>query len=548
MKNFILFCCFLCFYQVGNAQVFPVETIVDNGLPAKRVKFVFLSDGYTSAQLPNFVTRVTDFKNNLFGQPPFSNYQNFFNLYAIKVPSVQSGADHPGTATDIVENLGTHPALDVNTYFNTTFDYSNIHRLVVPQNSLAIRNVLSSNFPTYNQGFIFSNTPFYGGSGGTYATSTVNVSSDEVSIHEIGHSFPFLADEYMIGGQGERANRTKVIDRATIKWKNWLGSDNIDIYDIGIEGWQRPHENCKMQLLNKPFCAVCKEAFVTKIYSLVTPIYSFLPATSSLTINATTNFSAILTLPIPNTLTTEWKLNGVSLATGVDNVNVDFSTLRTGNSTLTLFVTDGTPLSRSYLPASGYIFMQTWTITKGSLPLEWLNFEAKKEDNHAILTWQTAQEQHVNHFEIQKSFDGKNFQAIGQVKAKNVLTKNDYHFTDNSLLRGATYYRLQQFDDDGNTTFSPVRTLDKSDKFYYKISPNPASDFVEIIGNTDYKSDMKIELYNEIGAKVYDFDLKNVENAYQHTIPLSNLPNGVYIVVLNLPNGYAVKEKILKVE
>jgi hypothetical protein len=548
MKNFILFCCFLCFYQVGNAQVFPVETIVDNGLPAKRVKFVFLSDGYTSAQLPNFVTRVTDFKNNLFGQPPFSNYQNFFNLYAIKVPSVQSGADHPGTATDIVENLGTHPALDVNTYFNTTFDYSNIHRLVVPQNSLAIRNVLSSNFPTYNQGFIFSNTPFYGGSGGTYATSTVNVSSDEVSIHEIGHSFPFLADEYMIGGQGERANRTKVIDRATIKWKNWLGSDDIDIYDIGIEGWQRPHENCKMQLLNKPFCAVCKEAFVTKIYSLVTPIYSFLPATSSLTINATTNFSAILTLPIPNTLTTEWKLNGVSLATGVDNVNVDFSTLRTGNSTLTLFVTDGTPLSRSYLPASGYIFMQTWTITKGSLPLEWLNFEAKKEDNHAILTWQTAQEQHVNHFEIQKSFDGKNFQAIGQVKAKNVLTKNDYHFTDNSLLRGATYYRLQQFDDDGNTTFSPVRTLDKSDKFYYKISPNPASDFVEIIGNTDYKSDMKIELYNEIGAKVYDFDLKNVENAYQHTIPLSNLPNGVYIVVLNLPNGYAVKEKILKVE
>jgi IgA Peptidase M64/Secretion system C-terminal sorting domain len=548
MKNFILFCCFLCFYQVGNAQVFPVETIVDNGLPAKRVKFVFLSDGYTSAQLPNFVTRVTDFKNNLFGQPPFNNYQNFFNLYAIKVPSVQSGADHPGTATDIVENLGTHPALDVNTYFNTTFDYSNIHRLVVPQNSLAIRNVLSSNFPTYNQGFIFSNTTFYGGSGGTYATSTVNASSDEVSIHEIGHSFPFLADEYMIGGQGERANRTKVIDRATIKWKNWLGSDNIDIYDIGIEGWQRPHENCKMQLLNKPFCAVCKEAFVTKIYSLVTPIYSFLPATSSLTINATTNFSAILTLPIPNTLTTEWKLNGVSLVTGVDNVNIDFSTLRTGNSTLTLFVTDGTLLSRSYLPASGYIFMQTWTITKGSLPLEWLNFEAKKEENHAILTWQTAQEQHVNHFEIQKSFDGKNFQAIGQVKAKNVLTKNDYRFTDNSPLRGATYYRLQQFDDDGNTTFSPVRTLDKSDKFYYKISPNPASDFVEITGNTDYKSNMKIEMYNEIGAKVYDFDLKNVENAYQHTIPLSNLPNGVYIVVLNLPNGYALKEKILKVE
>jgi hypothetical protein len=555
MKIKCLILAFLCFCLMAQSQVFPVETIVDNGLATKRVKFVFLSDGYTSAQLPDFITRVTDFKNNLFTQSPFSNYKNFFNIYAIKVPSVESGADHPGRATDITENLTTHPALTVNTYFNTTFDYARIHRLVVPQNGAAINNVLRANFPSYNQGFIFSNSPFYGGSGGTYATSTVEEKSDEVSIHEIGHSFADLMDEYFIDTQPEAPNRTKTSDPLTVKWKNWVGSNDIGVYKYGdvtvnsiVTSWYRPHEKCKMKVLDVPFCAVCKEAFVNTIYNIVTPIYSYLPSSITPTINSTTNFSANLTLPIPNTLQTEWKLNGASIATGVDNVNINPATLPAGNSTLTLFVTDNTPLSRSYLPATGYVFSQTWTIIRGALPLEWLNFEAKREQNHALLTWQTAQEENVSHFDVQRSFDGKNFRSIGTVKANNVLAKSDYRFTDNSLLRSATYYRIEQFDKDEKSTFSPIRTLEKSDKFFYKISPNPVSDVINISGNTDYNTEIKIEVYNEIGAKVYDYQLKNVENTYGHSFSVRDLPNGAYIVVLNLPNGYAIKEKILKVD
>jgi IgA Peptidase M64/Secretion system C-terminal sorting domain len=539
----------LCF--IAQSQVFPVETVVDNGLATKRVKFVFLSDGYTNAQLPDFIIRVTDFKNNLFTQPPFSNYKNFFNVYAIKVPSVESGADHPGTATDITENLTTHPALAVNTYFNTTFDYANIHRLVVPQNVVAINDVLRDNFPSYNQIFIFSNSPFYGGSGGTYATSTIEARSDEVSIHEIGHSFSSLMDEYFVDSQPEAPNRTKTSDPLTVRWKNWVGSNNIGVFNYGNDGsnnWYRPHQNCKMRVLDVPFCVVCKEAFVNTIYNIVTPIYSYLPSSTTPTLTTITNFSANLTLPIPNTLQTEWKLNGITIASSVDNVNISPSTLPVGNSTLTLFVTDNTPLSRSYLPATGYVFSQTWTITRGALPLEWLNFEAKREQNHALLTWQTAQEENVSHFDVQRSFDGKNFKSIGTVKANNVLTKSDYRYTDNSLLRGATYYRLQQFDKDEKSTFSPIRTLEKSDKFFYKISPNPVSDVINISGNTDYNTAIKVELFNEIGAKVYDYVLKNVENAYEHSFSIRDLPNGAYIVVLNLPNGYAVKEKILKVD
>jgi hypothetical protein len=552
MKLKILLFILLGFSQIAQSQIFPVQTIVDNGLPNKRIKLVFMGDGFTSVQQPQFITRVEGFSNNLFLQEPFKTYKNFFNIYAIKVPSNVSGADHPNTATD-EDPTNFQPTLVADTYFDVTFDYANIHRLVYPKNYQGVIDVLTDNFPSYNQIFIFSNSNYYGGAGGSFATSTVNSASDEVAIHEIGHSFAILADEYTIGGQGERPNRQKIltplpVDPMTIKWKNWLGSENVGVFPIGVEDWYRPHQNCKMQFLNVPFCAVCKEAFIEKIYSIVTPIYSFLPASTNPTIGSTTNFSTNLTLPIPNTLATEWKLNGATIATGLDNVNINPATLPMGNSTLTIFVTDQTPLSRSYRPATGYVFSQTWNITRGALPLEWLNFEAKREQNHALLTWQTAQEQNVSHFEVQRSYDGKNFQSIGFVKANNLLTKSDYRFTDNSSLKGATYYRIQQFDTDKKSTFSPIRTLEKSDKFYYNISPNPASDVINISGNTDYSTEIKIELYNAVGTKVYDYALKNVENAYQHEFSVRDLPNGAYIVVLNLPNGYSIKEQILKVD
>jgi hypothetical protein len=547
MKSKILILAYLGLCQIATSQTFPVQTIVDNGLPSKRVKFVFMGDGFTNLQQGSFISRVESYSTNMFMQPPFSNYKNFFNIYAIEVPSNESGADHPNDATD-ESTSDPQPVLVADTYFDVTFDYAGTHRLVYPKNAQAVFNVLSANFPSYNQSFVFSNSTYYGGAGGTFATATVNEFSDEVATHEIGHSFGGLADEYNIGGQGERPNRTRTTDPLTIKWKNWLGSENIGIFPVGVGDWYRPHQNCKMNKLNVPFCAVCKEAFINKIYAITTPIYSYLPASTNQTINTMTNFSTNLTLPIPNTLSTEWKLNGATIATGMDNVDINPANLPMGSNTLTIFVTDQTPLSRSYLPASGYVFSQTWNILRGVLPLEWLNFDARREKNNALLTWQTAQEQNVSHFEVQRSFDGKNFQSIGFVKANNQLTKSDYQFVDNRALNGATYYRIEQSDTDKKSTYSPIRTLEKSDKFFYKISPNPASDVINISGNTDYNTEIKIELYNAIGTKVYDYALKNVENAFEHEFSVRDIPNGAYIVVLNLPNGYSIKEQILKVD
>jgi hypothetical protein len=529
-----------------NAQVFPVETVLDNGLATKRIKYVFLSDGYQPGELATFVTQVNAFKDNVFTQTPFKEYKNFFNFYAIKVPSTESGCKHPATASD-ESSSGGQPVSNPTTYFNSTFDYASIHRLVVPQNNAAIATVMANNFPSYNQIFIFANSSYYGGSGGTYATSTVNTSANEIAIHEIGHSFAGLADEYLIGGQGERPNRTTVTDPATIKWKNWLGTNNIGIYPIGVDGAQRPHQNCKMQFLGVPFCSVCKEAFVNKIYQLVTPIYDYTPTSSTVSVNTTTTFSATLTQPIPNTLKSDWKLNGTSIATNVSSVNITPAQLNVGNNTLTLYVTDETTLSRSYLPNTGYIFSQTWTISK-TIPLEMLGFEAQKKNKDVFLNWRTTNEHNTSHFDVQRSTDGKQFFTIGTVKSQNKTTLNSYDFVDKNLPSGTLYYRLEQFDNDGKSTFSPIRSIEKSDKFYYEMSPNPTRDVLTISGNADYNMDMTVEVFNELGRLMYQKKTSITEGGFEHKVNMADFAEGTYWVFLRLPNGFSVQKTVVKVK
>ena len=557
MKKYILtLCSFFCFL-VLHAQVFPTETILDNGSACQRIKFVFLSDGYQSSELPSFINQVNVYKNYIFTQTPFMEYRNFFNFYAVKVPSVDSGCNHAGTAVD--ENTsGGQPVSVVNTYFNSRFDtpYNNeeIHRYVVPLNRPAVFSVAASNIPNYNQIFVLCNSPYYGGSGGSdeagISTGTAHSDSPEVAVHEIGHSFGNLADEYEIDGpgQGELANRTQTTNPNTIKWKNWLGTNGVGIYQIGTFPWYRPHQNCKMRQLDVPFCSVCKEAIINSIYQLVTPICSYAPMATNVTVTSATNFSAVLTQPIPNTLKSDWKLNGVSIANNVSTVNITPTQLSAGTNTLTLYVTDTTSLSRSYLPNSGYIFSQTWTINSSVLPLELLRFDATKKENDVLLNWKTTNEQNTSHFNIQRSTDGAHFSNIGKVMSNNKTTLNDYRYEDKNLPFGTLYYRLEQVDVDGKTTFSPIRSVEKSDKFYYNLSPNPTQDVLTINGNADYDLDMTIEIYNEIGSCVYKQDAAVNRGTFEQKIDMAHFAEGAYIVLMRLPNGFSMKKTIVKVK
>ncbi|MFH0867573.1 MAG: M64 family metallopeptidase [Bacteroidota bacterium] len=347
------------------SQTFVVDTLLYNGDKNKLLNIVMMGDGYTSGEQAQFVTDATNVKDYFFSQAPFSNYANYFNVFAIEVPSNESGANHPGTSAD--SDCPPVPVSTADNYFGSTFDSYGIHRLVCIQHYDSASYVLTDNFPVYDIVLVIVNSPYYGGSGGYYAVSTTNVNSGDVSVHEIGHSFGDLADEYWSGSPWEAPNETQDSDPSTIRWKNWLYDNGIGIYAFSEDNsWYRPHQGCKMRMLNVPFCSVCSESLIEKIHSMVNPVYNYSPSNSStlLADTALLDFSLYLLQPIPNTLKTEWETDGILVSTNTDNYQIDPDTLVIGSHQVVATITDTTVLTRSDDHWTTHIYNVTWNITK----------------------------------------------------------------------------------------------------------------------------------------------------------------------------------------
>ncbi len=375
-----------------TAQVFDVESIKPGDID-KRINIVILSEGYQSSELDKFITDATSFKNALFNQSPFLEYANYFNIYAIKVPSNDSGADHPATATDI-DDSGATPVF-VDTYFNATYDSFGTHRLLFYEidgnnannTQLKINTVLANNFPAYDQALILVNSLEFGGSGGEFPVSYTGPWGNDVAIHEIGHSLFNLIDEYYPIDDAlavEGINMTQETDPNLVKWKNWIGTNDVGIYqhedDTGTpRPWYRPHQSCKMRQINWGFCSVCKEGIIEKIHDLVSPIDSFTPTSTSIDATAfPINFQLNLINPTTNSLKSEWTLNTANFATDVDNVSVLETNLNLGLNNLTVAVTDDTSLLRVNNHETLHVYTVTWSITKSTLGIDNIIVEENK--------------------------------------------------------------------------------------------------------------------------------------------------------------------------
>lgn len=354
---------------LSSAQTFQVDTILYNGNPSKFINLVFMSDGFQASELPSFRSNVENFTGFLFQIQPFKEYANYFNVFTINVPSAESGASHPGTATDVTEPA--FPVANINNYFGSRFDVSGIHRLLVPSDFSAMNNVLASNFPMFDQKLLLVNSPYYGGSGGSTATASLNGSSFEIMVHEMGHSFAGLADEYYAGDgfASERLNMTKETNPALVKWKNWLNYDGVGIYQHCCGGnsdqWYRPHQGCKMRFLGAsfPFCPVCKEAIFEKIHQVFgTPVLSYQPASNTvISCGDPIIFKLNTVKPDPNTLKVTWKLNGALLASHADSLQINAAQALAGTNTLVATIQDTTAFTRSELHFQSHSHNISWT-------------------------------------------------------------------------------------------------------------------------------------------------------------------------------------------
>ena len=266
-------------------------TLIDNGPSSNRLDMVFIGDGYTAGQQSTlYLDHVDAYLSHMFDGPLdgyfFGRYRNFFNVHVVESISPQAGADIPN------QGIYVNTLLDA-TYQQTTQGSTN-DRLLTINNAKANAH---TNAALAGSGIVPDallatvNSTKYGGSGGVWATwAGGNASANEVALHELGHSFAQLADEY--GGNPTTYSHSEpwqvnvTADPALGKWDRWLGYDDPDTtvgpigyfeggqyYDSGI--W-RPASNGKMRSLGRSFDAVSREAFINAIYNDVDPLDDWL--------------------------------------------------------------------------------------------------------------------------------------------------------------------------------------------------------------------------------------------------------------------------------
>ena len=280
-------------FREQEGQDFPIDTIQYAGPEA--INFVLLGDGYTASEQKKFTAAAKNLYNALFKKSPMNKYRSWFNLYSIGVVSNESGISHPGVLKNgvyVCPEGSSMPIKNVDTYFGVHFDTYNIHRLPCPDNSTKIYNLLSALMPDFQMVGILCNTSEYGGAGGGFLTCTTHSSASEIFVHEFGHTFAYLADEYYAGDNylGEYLNQTTNKSKNTIKWKHWWGLSGVGAYPIGGStkgnSYYKPvNGTCEMEFLNKQFCPVCREAIIEELHTRVKVIAEYEPTEKIVTMD-----------------------------------------------------------------------------------------------------------------------------------------------------------------------------------------------------------------------------------------------------------------------
>ena len=334
-----------------------VRTISSRGPSSNRVDIVFLGDGYTAGQLAADYTgdaqKLVDylFSGNLLTQP-FGRYKEFFNIHLIDVVSAESGADNPGDGT--VRNT----ALD-SSYF---FDGATERLLYVngAKADAAVAAGLNGTGIDAEMRFVVVNDAKYGGGGGKYAVyAGDNASSLEVAVHEVGHSFAGLADEYGGNTTWGRYNGAEPVevnvttDATGAKWSRWIGYDQPGIGLIGsFEGGRyfdlgvyRPSDDSKMRSLGQPFDAISREAFVLKFYELVDPLDSWIGQGQT---GPLVDIPTLWVQPISGEIIdVNWSVNGTRVALDTPTLSLAQLGLGPGTYTITAVAADNTDWVRA---------------------------------------------------------------------------------------------------------------------------------------------------------------------------------------------------------
>jgi len=197
----------------------PLIAIQKMGEPETKVDFLIIGDGYTQQEIKKFEADARRMTEALFATSPFKERRKDFNVWALCPPAFESGISRPST--------GIHRDSPV----GATFDAFGSERYVLTFDNKALRKVAA--FAPHEFIEILANNRTYGGGGifNLYSTVAVdNAWANYVFVHEFGHHFAGLADEYYTSSVAyapatERLepweeNATALLDPANLKWKD----------------------------------------------------------------------------------------------------------------------------------------------------------------------------------------------------------------------------------------------------------------------------------------------------------------------------------------
>ena len=263
------------FIKKDRRLVYPVFDVWKSGEPEQRVDIVILPEGYTEQEMGRFIADCQKFKNEFFSFSPYKENKDRFNIRAVLAPSRESGTDIPA------EGVWR------STMLNTSYYTFNSERYLMTYDYKRVRD-LAANAP-YDQIYILVNSPKYGG-GAIYNYYNVGVNSNrqagKILVHEFGHGFAGLGDEYYNDDTYGEIYNTKIEpwepNLTTLKHfdKKWLHlvPDTVPIPTPDIEKYKhvvgafegggympkkiyRPVHDCLMKTFNgDKFCPVCSEA------------------------------------------------------------------------------------------------------------------------------------------------------------------------------------------------------------------------------------------------------------------------------------------------
>ncbi|MFE3494593.1 M64 family metallopeptidase [Streptomyces sp. NPDC059175] len=364
-----------------HARVVPVQT---TGPTDKRFNLVFLGDGYTVDELGEFRADVGRHLGMLWSIEPFASYRSYVNVWAVEVPSPESGVD-------------CDPSLDAprrNTPLDMGFwggcDQDGVQRLLTVDSraATALADLVPGTTSTNRQVVALANSDTYGGAGGTYATASGgNALSSLITPHEIGHSLGRLQDEYdyyargipgdtYSGDEPSSLHHTLLTEEQMrdrrAKWWRWLGEESesggvIGRYEGGLystRGVWRPSKHSIMKSLGYAFDQVEREVMVGAISAKVNLVQDHAPNTAPIGADRTVWVETLH--PVGGELSVSWRLDGRALPRthGARTLDLRRLGLSPGTHQLTATVSDPTPFVRDPALRASAALTRTvdWTV------------------------------------------------------------------------------------------------------------------------------------------------------------------------------------------